>query len=301
MSEPSISTAESPPGQRLLPGVQVSATGVVVVEGRVLAGIGAPVPPLPGPAAQEAVVCCRLDAGPRWFAEQVVVRGTCVLLRLRPRPGAWLRAWQRWRGEASEREQGLAATWRLPLSQSFGWGVLESGVAPALRGAAVLVFRVAELPAGLPPAARVFWRQRTARECRALVSAATAAARSAGVWSCSSEGIAFADGACVPARSGMAELAGALPVGFVWQESATDLWRARGEYAGWRFTLAYAESAGAWRLRWALARLDVADDGPWDPLLEAALHRAHAKWLGKGRAVNDTLARTGAELLLEWG
>ena len=79
---------------------------------------------------------------------------------------------------------------------------------------------------------------------------------------------------------------------------------------------------GAFWQRKALARLAVAHEGPWDPLLEAELHRGHEQWLRGGlgevaaaadpvredaagvrcsaRAVNDSVARTGAELLLEW-
>ena len=306
MSAPSTSTAE-PAAVLELPGLQISSAGVVIVEGRALAQIGATVAALP-----DAVASQILPAGSRWYAEQVTVRGCCVLVRLRPRPSVW-RRWLGARcGESAAREQALAAAWGSPALQVFPWGVLEHGVAPALRGAAVITVRVAVLPAALPSPARAFWRHRTPAECRALVAAAL---DGAGSWSFGDDGIAFANGNRVPVDLGGAELATLLPPGFVWQEAAGGQWRVRGEHAGWRFTLQYAEKGGGPVLAWALARLAVADDGPWDPLLEQELHRAQQRWLrtiagvlapNPGgsvcavRAVNDSVARTGAELLLEW-
>ena len=261
----------------------------------------------------------RLAAGSRWFAEQVVAGGQCVLLRLRPRPGAWRRCWAARRGESATHEAALAARWGLPRQQSFPWGVLECGVDTSLRGAAVITLRLAVLPPGLPPPARVFWRQRTVAECRALVAAALVKARAAGVWCCGGAGVVFADGERLPACPGVAEPAQWLPADFVWQEGLDGAWRVRGERAGWRLTFGYTETAGGPVLRWLMARLAVADAGPWDPLLEQALHGAHQRWWREavrqqeanasdaalpkcaGRAVNDAVARTGAELLVEWG
>jgi len=200
--------------------------------------------------------------------------------------------------------------------------MVECGVDTALNGAAVITLRAAELPAGLPPASRAFWRQRTRTECRALVAAALADAKVAGLWSFDRQGIRFADGVLILARPGAVETADGSTVGFEWQEGAAGGWRARGARAGWRFTLAYEEANGKPRLAWVMARLALANTGPWDPELEAELHRVQRRWLRAAcreadggaklsaentgtarctaRAVNDTVARTGAELLLEW-
>ena len=320
MSAPSISDAEQKKTWLLVPGVSVSAAGLVSVEGHELAGIGAVVAPLPGSAQQpadlaaleSAVVTQPLSAGPRWLAEQVSVQGRCVLLRLRPRRSAWRRWWSARFGEPTAQEQALGACWGLPPQQWSAWGVVEGGVDAALNGAAVITLRVAELPAGLPPASRGFWRQRTRGECRALAATALAEAQVAGPWSFSDEGIHFADGERILARPAGAEPANWAPAGFEWQEAVagTCTWRARGERAGWRFTLAYSETGGTPALGWVMARLALATEGPWDPLLEGELHRMHHQWLlaqqsaamegCRARAVNDTVARTGAELLLEW-
>jgi len=330
MSAPSISDAERKEPLLQLPGISISAAGRVSVEGHELAGIGALVAPLPGApqrredlaALDSAVVTQPLNAGPRWLAEQVSVAGRCVLLRLRPRQSTWRRWWSARRGEPAAQEQALAARWNLPSSQRTGWGMVECGVDTALNGAAVITLRAAELPAGLPPASRAFWRQRTRTECRALVAAALADAKVAGLWSFDGQGIRFADGALLLARPGGVETADGSTAGFEWQEGTAGGWRARGERAGWRFTLAYAEANGKPILAWAMARLALAVTGPWDPMLEAELHRVQQRWLGAARgeadgggqlsaenagmacctarAVNDTVARTGAELLLEW-
>lgn len=331
MSAPSTLTAEKAGTLTVLPGVEISAAGALWLDGRCLGTIGvapaallpsqhAAVVPVPVPVPVTAPVQTqRLAAGPRWFAEQVVVAGQCVLLRLRPRPGAWCRWWSARRGEPATQEAALAARWGLPPQQQFSWGVLECGVDTALRGAAVITLRVRLLPAGLPPPARVFWRQRTVAECRALVATAVLKARAAGVWSCGGAGVVFTDGETIPARPGGGEPAQWLPPDFVWQEGLDGAWRVRGERGGWRFTLGYTETAGGPALRWLMARLDVPDAGPWDPLLERELHSAHRRWWREGakqreeeaaadaaaptctgRAVNDAVARTGAELVLEW-
>jgi hypothetical protein len=318
MSAPSISDAEPHKGGLLVPGISVSAAGLVSVEGQHLAGIGALVAPLSGGAqlpADRAVpdiamVTQTVNAGRCWLAEQVSVQGRCVLLRLRPRRSAWRRWWSARFGEPAAQEQALATRWGLPPQQRSAWGVVECGVDAALNGAAVITLRVAELPAGLPPAARVFWRQRTRVECRALAAAAWAEAQVAGAWSFDTQGVHFADGARILARPAGVEPANWAPAGFEWQEAVAGAWRARGERAGWRFTLAYSETGGTPVLCWAMVRLALAAEGPWDPLLEAQLHRMHHRWLlaqqsaalgsCTARAVNDTVARTGAELLLEW-
>lgn len=338
MSVPSTSTTE--PAPRLVavvPGVQVSLAGELQVEGRwlgtigavpdaVLGAVGSPEPrwlagaalPLPGETPPGMVLTESLAAGPHWFAEQVVVAGQCVVLRLRPRPGRWRRWWSARYGQPVAQELALAARWRGSSHRVFPWGVLECGADPALRGAAVITLRTAALPELLPPAAPVFWRRRTKGECRELVASASSAARAAGGWSWGSGGVVFADGASIPSNPGTLDPAEWLPPDFVWQEGLGGAWRVRGERAGWRFTLGYTETGGRPVLCWLLARLDVADAGPWDPLLEAELHHAHQRWLRAvpgtpGRvaggdtapvvravAVNDSVARTGAELLLEW-
>ena len=330
MSAPSISDAEQQASPLRLSGISVSAAGLVSVDGLELTGIGALVAPLPGgaqlpadrAALDIAVVTQPLNAGRRWLAEQVSVQGRCVLLRLRPRRSAWRRWWSARFGESAAQEQSLAAHWGLPLHQQTAWGVVESGVDAALNGAAVITLRVLELPEHLPPASRVFWRQHTRAECQALVAAALAGAAADGPWSFDAQGLRFADGESIVVRPAGGEPANWAPVGFEWQEAGAGAWRVRGERAGWRFTLAYTESAGKPVLAWALARLAVAYEGPWDPLLEAELHRGHEQWLRGGlgeveaaadpvrenaaglcctaRAVNDSVARTGAELLLEW-
>ena len=318
MSAPSILDAEQNEDRLLVPGVSVSAAGLVSVEGQELAGIGALVAPLPGApqrpadlaALDSAVVTQPLSAGPRWLAEQVSVQGRCVLLRLRPRRSAWRRWWSARFGERAAQEQALGACWGLPPQQRFAWGVVECGVDATLNGAAVIMLRMAELPAGLSPASRGFWRQRTRGECRALAAAALAEAQIAGPWSCSAEGIRFADGERILARPAGVDPANWAPTGFEWQEAVAGAWRARGERAGWRFTLAYSETGGTPALCWVMARLALVAEGPWDPLLEAELHRMHHRWLLAqqsaatggfvARAVNDTVARTGSELLLEW-
>ena len=323
MSAPSISDANKPQDRLRALGIGVSAAGLVLVDGQELVGIGALVAPLPGSALlpadraalEAAVVTQTVNAGRRWLAEQVSVEGRCVLLRLRPRKTVWRRWWSARFGEPAAQEQALAARWGLPPLQRTAWGVVECGADGALNGAAVITLRVVELPAGLPPASRVFFRQRTPAECRALVAAALAGAAADGPWSFDTQGLRFADGESIAVRLAGSEPANWAPVGFEWQEAGAGAWRMRGSRAGWRFTLSYAESAGTPVLAWAMARLAVADEGPWDPLLEAELHRAQARWLrGAGdaearssagtctaRAVNDTVARTGAELLLEWG
>lgn len=330
MSAPSISDAEQQASPLRLSGISVSAAGLVSVDGLELTGIGALVAPLPGgaqlpadrAALDIAVVTQPLNAGRRWLAEQVSVQGRCVLLRLRPRRSAWRRWWSARFGESAAQEQSLAAHWGLPPHQQTAWGVVESGVDAALNGAAVITLRVLELPEHLPPASRVFWRQRTRSECHTLVAAALAGAAADGPWSFDAQGLRFADGESIVVRPAGGEPANWAPVGFEWQEAGAGAWRVRGERAGWRFTLAYTESAGKPVLAWALARLAVAHEGPWDPLLEAELHRGHEQWLRGGlgevaaaadpvredaaglrctaRAVNDSVARTGAELLLEW-
>ncbi len=330
MSAPSISDAEQQASPLRLSGISVSAAGLVSVDGLELTGIGALVAPLPGgtqlpadrAALDIAVVTQPLNAGRRWLAEQVSVQGRCVLLRLRPRRSAWRRWWSARFGESAAQEQSLAAHWGLPPHQQTAWGVVESGVDAALNGAAVITLRVLELPEHLPPASRVFWRQHTRAECQALVAAALAGAAADGPWSFDAQGLRFADGESIVVRPAGGEPANWAPVGFEWQEAGAGAWRVRGERAGWRFTLAYTESAGKPVLAWALARLAVAHEGPWDPLLEAELHRGHERWLRGGlgevaaaadpvredaaglrctaRAVNDSVARTGAELLLEW-
>lgn len=321
MSAPSTLTAEASGAMALLPGVMISATGGLTVDGHWLGSIGAALD------ASAPVVTQLVAAGPRWFAEQVVVAGHCVVLRLRPRPSPWRRWLAAQRGEPAQREAALAARWALPRSQQFPWGALECGVDGALRGAAVITLRAHAVPCGsspwlapkrepgeapgsvpaLPPPARVFWRQRTVAECRGAVASAVAAAHAAGHWSCSAAGVVFGDGECIPSRPGAAEPALWLPSDFVWQEGLGGAWRVRGARAGWRFTLGYTETADGPGLGWLMARLDVDDTGPWDPLLEQELHRAHRTWLratrGSGctaQAVNDTVARTGAELLFEW-
>jgi len=321
MSAPSTLTAEANGAVALLPGVNISATGGLTVDSHWLGCIGA------GLDASAPVATQLVAAGPRWFAEQVVVAGQCVVLRLRPRRSSWRRWWAARRGEPAQHEEALAARWALPRSQHFSWGVLECGVDSALRGAAVITLRAHAVPCGsssglapmtvpgeppgsppaLPPPARVFWRQRTVAECRALVASAVAAALTAGHWSCSAAGLVFGDGECIPSRPGAAEPAQWLPSDFVWQEGLGGAWRVRGARAGWRFTLGYTETADGPSLAWLMARLNVDDAGPWEPLLEQELHRAHQNWLsgtrGSGctaQAVNDTVARTGAELLFEW-
>ncbi len=321
MSAPSTMTAEPNGAVGLLPGVTISATDGLTVDGHSLGSIGA------GLEASAPVVTQLVSAGPRWFAEQVVVAGQCVVLRLRPRPSPWRRWWAARRGEPAQREESLAAGWALPRSQRFPWGVLECGVDSALRGAAVITLRahgissetspglasttlqgaaLGSLPV-LPPPARVFWRQRTLAECRALVAAAMAVAHAAGEWYCREVGVVFGDGECIPSCPGAAEPAQWLPPDFAWQEGLGGAWRVRGERAGWRFTLGYTETAHGPALGWMMARLGVEDAGPWEPLLEQELHRAHQHWLGEMRelgctahAVNDAVARTGAELLFEW-
>jgi len=331
MSAPSISDAERQIAMLLLPGISVSAAGLVSVDGQLLAGVGTAVAASPGGASfspadnaamDAAVVSQPLAAGPRWLAEQVSVQGRCVLLRLRPRRSAWRRWWSARFGEPAAQEQALASNWGLPPQQRTGWGVVEGGVDAALNGAAVITLRVAELPAGLPPASRAFWRQRTRTECRGLVASAVTDAAVAGPWSFDAQGIRFADDERILARPGGEEPTDWSPADFEWQEAGAGAWRVRGARAGWRFTLAYTESAGKPVLAWTMARLAVAHEGPWDPLLEAELHRVHERWLraarretdGGGqfseknarmasctaRAVNDSVARTGAELLLEW-
>ena len=338
MSAPSISDAEQQQDGLRLSGISVSAAGLVSVDGQKLAGIGALVAPLPGGAQlpadrvalEVAMVTQPVNAGRRWLAEQVSVQGRCVLLRLRPRRSVWRRWWSARFGESAAQEQSLAARWGLPRvlprglppQQRTAWGVVECGVDAALNGAAVITLRIAELPEHLPPASRVFWRQHTRAECHALVAAALAGAAADGPWSFDAQGIRFADGESIVVRPAGGEPANWAPVGFEWQEAGAGAWRVRGERAGWRFTLAYTESAGKPVLAWALARLAVAHEGPWDPLLEAELHRGHERWLrgrlgevevaadpGReaaaglrctARAVNDVVARTGAELLLEW-
>ncbi len=322
MSAPSISDANLQQDRLRLLGISVSAAGLVLVDGQELVGIGAWVAPLPGSAPltadraalEVAVVTQPLNAGPRWLAEQVSVQGRCILLRLRPRRSAWRRWWSARFGEPAAQEQARAARWGVPPQQRTAWGVVESGTDGALNGAAVITLRVAELPVGLPPASRAFFRQRTSAECRALVAAALAGAAGDGPWSFDAQGLRFADGESIVARPAGGEPANWAPVGFEWQEAGAGAWRVRGARAGWRFTLAYTESGGKPVLAWAMVRLAVAHEGPWDPLLEAELHRAQARWLrGAGhaearssagtctaRAVNDIVARTGAELLLEW-
>jgi hypothetical protein len=331
MSAPSISDANLQQDRLRLLGISVSAAGLVSVDGQVLAGVGTAVAASPGGASfspadtaamDAAVVSQPLAVGPRWLAEQVSVQGRCILLRLRPRRSAWRRWWSARFGEPAAQEQARAARWGLPPQQRTAWGVVECGADIALNGAAVITLRVAELPAGLPPASRAFFRQRTPAECRALVAAALSGAAADGPWSFDTQGLRFADGESIVVRPAGGEPANWAPVGFEWQEAGAGAWRVRGARAGWRFTLAYTESAGKPVLAWAMARLAVAHEGPWDPLLEAELHRVHQRWLraarretdGGGqfseknagmasctaRAVNDIVARTGAELLLEW-
>ena len=300
MSAASTSPAES--GFSGLPGLEWAPDGSVSLDGRFLAQLGARVP---GESAR--VVVQSVAAGARWYAEQALVDGRCVALRLRPQSGRLRAAWRRWFGESSTGEAGLAARWGAPLFVTTPWGSATVGIDPTLRGAAVVTLRATGAPEPLPPAGPAFWRRRSLAEVRPHIEAAL---QSAAVWTVTPEALVLPEEWTLPTGRHDSSLqeawAAALPGGFQWREGAGQ-WRARGELGGWRFTLAFVDQPRGPVLRWVMARLAVADDGAWEPSLEYALQSAHRRWAEahlpptcRWQAVNDAGAKTGAELLIEW-
>lgn len=301
MSAPS--TSDTDLGFRGLPGLEWSADGSVHVDRRWVARLGAAVS-----GAMPGIVVQAVAAGSRWQAEQVLVDGRCVALRLRPRAGGLGRFWRRWFGESPSAEADRAARWHAPLFARTPWGSATAGIDPGLRGAAIVTLRTAGSPEPLPAAGPAFWRRRTMTEARRHVAEAL---RSAAPWTVTPEALLLPGGWRLPTvrqhgttlKDGWALV---LPPGFEWREGAGQ-GRARGELGGWRFTLGFVDCAGGTALCWLMARLDVADAGAWEPSLECALYFAHRRWAAANlpvecvwRAVNDRMARSGAELLVEW-
>ncbi|MFM7065833.1 MAG: hypothetical protein ACKO0U_03250 [Gammaproteobacteria bacterium] len=309
MSAPSTSVTDR---DGLWPaGLECFGDGSIFVDQQAIAVLGgAPLHeswPMAGTGELDGVVVQSLPAGRHWHAEQVLMAGRCMALRLRPRPGLLRRWWSRWFGESSAHESALAARWRAPLFRRSSWGSATAGIDPTLRGAAVVTFRAPGAPEFLPVAGPAFWRRRTRREARTLVAEALARA---GDWTADPQSLSLpgrdAVPSCFAADHTLESWVAALPAGFQWREGAGQ-WRARGTCGGWQFTLAFAERGGIPHLCWLLARLDILEAGAWEPGLERALDAAHRRWAAahlppeiRWRAVNDLLAKTGAELLVEW-
>jgi hypothetical protein len=309
MSAPSTSTADAdshwPDGLECFGdgSVFVDQQAIAVLGGAPLQGVWSAVPM----ATVDDLVVQAVPAGRHWHAEQVLVAGRCMALRLRPRSGWWRRCWSAWFGESAAHESALAVRWRAPLFKRAAWGTATAGVDPTLRGAAVVTFRAPGAPDHLPAAGAAFWRRRTRQEARELVDAALV--RASG-WTVDAHSLTLPGQPVLPivfpGDRTMESWVAMLPSGFQWREGEGH-WRARGVCGGWRFTLAFVEHGGLPRLRWLMARLDVADAGAWEPGLEKALDAAHRRWanrhLASGvawQALNDALAKTGAELLVEW-
>lgn len=300
MSAASTSPTES--GFAGLPGLDWTGDGSVHLDGRLLARMGSTVP-----EESARVVVQSVAAGARWHAEQVLVDGRCVALRLRPQVGSLAAAWRRWFGESWSGEASLAARWGAPLFAKTLWGSATAGIDPTLRGAAVITLRAQGAPDPLPPAGPAFWRRRGITEVRPHIEEALQAAA---VWTVTPEALVLPGEWVLPTgQHGCALMDGwasALPHGFQWREGAGQ-WRARGAVGGWRFTLAFVDHDRGPVLRWMMARLEVADEGAWEPSLECALQSAHRRWAEthlpatcRWQSVNDEVAKTGAELLIEW-
>ncbi len=306
--------------------VEVAMDGTLLIAGQALARPGAA--PLLWPAGADASTGWTQIAWPPMGlirVEALLEAGRCQVLRVLLQPagwrGRWQRYWRAWFGQSAASAAREAWQWQVfaremaqktnasavDIAQSvrvhLPWGELMGGAVAVRGGAACLTLALAgavtedaETLASAP-----FWRRLTRTELRQqVVLAQHRAAR----LSWGATGLRVGETLCL----GPALPPAALLTGFNCRQAAGRV-RAVGTVGGWHITVAFHGSVEAGHAEWALLRLAVPQTGPDDLRLEHLLHAAHRRLLRgvadaapgwRCRAVLDSTAGTGAEVLLEW-